>query len=96
MFNAKMRTYDYYTIGDVDEYGQPKTSKTPKGKIKIAIFETSQNIQDNIRYKDATYMGLTLASGVNDSFIIQFGDTQLKVLYVNTQGRFKQVFMKNL
>ena len=97
MINAVMRTYDYYTYGTKDKYGQQTVSyETPTGNIKIAIYVTSQTTQDNIRYKDATYIGLTLDKNVNDGYVIQYGDERLKVLYVNAQGRFKQVFLKNI
>jgi hypothetical protein len=97
MINAAMRSYDYFTIGEKDKYGQQIVPhETPTGTVKIAIYTTSQSIQDNIRYKDATYVGLTLASGINDKCIIQYGDEKLKVLYVQPKGRFKQVFLKNI
>jgi len=89
-----MKKYDYSTFGDKDEYGQKQLSEV-KGQIKMAIYTTSQGIQDNIRYKDATYVGLTHAK-VDDTYVINYGNERLKVLYVNTQGRYKQVFMKNL
>lgn len=95
MINADMRPYDYFTFGDKDAYGQAQLSKTAQGSIKMAINTTSTNIQDNIRYKDATYIGLT-HSLLDESFVIQYGEEKLKVLYVVPKGRFKQVFMKNL
>lgn len=97
MINSVMRNYEYYTYQEKDEYGQLNVSyETPKGTVKIAIYTTSQAIQDNIRYKDASYVGLTLASGIDDTCVIKYGDEMLKVLYVNPQGRFKQVFLKNI
>jgi hypothetical protein len=95
MINADMRVYDYFTFEEENEYGAPQLSTEVKGAIKIAINTTSQAIQDNIRYKDATYIGLTHAE-VDDTFVIQYGEERLKVLYVNPKGRYKQVFMKNL
>lgn len=92
MIVADMRTYDYFTYGDNDGYGQPTLSETVQGSIKMAINTTSQSVQDNINYKDASYIGLTLAS-VDDTYVIQYGDEKLKVLYVQPKGRFKQVFM---
>ena len=59
----------------------------------MAINLTSQSVQDNINYKDANYMGLTHAK-VDDTYIIQYGEERLKVLYVNPFGRLNQVFMK--
>lgn len=98
MINTQMRSYDYFTLGEKDEYGQlkmPDESSIPSGKITMAINTTSQSIQDNIRYKDASYIGLTLAN-VKDTYIIDYDGERLKVLYVNPLGRFKQVFLKNI
>lgn len=90
-----MRSYNYFTFGDKDSYGQAQLSEDIQGTIKIAIYTSSQSIQDNIRYKDATYIGLTQAE-VNDTYVIEYGNERLKVLYVNPVGRYKQVFLKNL
>lgn len=98
MINADMRLYDYFTIGEKNAYGQatiPAKDADPVGKVKMAINITSQSTQDNINYKDANYIGLTHAN-VDDTYIIQYGNERLKVLYVNPLGRFKQVFMKGM
>lgn len=94
-----MRFYDYFTLGEKDAYGQPQmpdADAIPTGKVKISINTTSQSIQDNIRYKDASYLGLTLDANINDTYIIKYNGELLKVLYINPNGRFKQVFLKNL
>lgn len=96
MINTAMREYDYFTYGAPDEYAQPILSKEPVGAIKMAINVSSQAIQDNINYKNASYIGLTQDSAVNDTYVIQYGDERLKVLYVNPQGRYKQVFMAQI
>ena len=95
MINADMRIYDYFTLGDDNGYGVPQLSTEAKGTIKMSIQITSQNIQENIKYKGATYIGLTLGN-VDESYVIQYGDERLKVLYVNPKGRFKQVFMAEM
>jgi hypothetical protein len=87
-----MRSYNFFTLGDKDEYGQAQISKEPVGQIKMSINLTSQSIQDNINYKGANYIGLTHAD-VDDTYIIEFGNERLKVLYINPFGRLKQVFM---
>lgn len=92
MIVADMRTYDYLTYGDSDGYGQPALSEEVEGSVKMAINTTSQSVQDNINYKNASYIGLTLAD-VDDTYVILYGDERLKVLYVQPKGRFKQVFM---
>ena len=95
MINVDMRHYDYFTFGDKDEYGQRKLSTEVKGSILIAIYTTSQTVQDNINYKSAQYIGLTKAT-VNDSYVINYDNKKLKVLYVTEKGRYKQVFMSEI
>lgn len=102
MINANMRDYDYFTYGEPNEYGQKTLiadeagAPAVQGSIKMSISTTSQTIQDNINYKGATYLGLTQNANVNDSFVIKYGEEQLKVLYVTPGGRYKQVFMVNI
>lgn len=97
-----MKEYSYYLYGNKNAYGQQQLIlddlKQPKiqGTIKIAINITSQSVQDNIKYKDCSYMGLTFNRSINDSFVIQYGEEKLKVLYVNTIGRYRQVFLKEI
>jgi hypothetical protein len=98
MINVDMRLYDYFTIGEPNAYGQaqlPSEDATPEGKVKIAIYTSSQSIQDNINYQDCSYIGLTTAP-LSDKNIIQYGNERLKVLYVNPRGRFKQVFLQRI
>jgi hypothetical protein len=96
MINTNMRLYDYFTFGDRDEYGQPKLSEEVMGAVKMAITTTSQNVQDNVLYSGASYMGLTHDKRVNDSFVIDYNGTKLKVLYVSPQGRLRAVFMAKM
>ncbi len=95
MINAGMRTYDYFTYGPEDEYGQKKLSETVQGSVKIAIYNTSTSVQDNINYTDCNYIGLTMAL-LDDNCVIQYGTEKLKVQYVQPAGRFKQVFLQKL
>lgn len=95
MINADMRNYDYYTIDNKDDYGQPQQSTEVKGSIRIAIFTASQGVTSDIRYKNVNYIGLTTDANINDTYVIQYGAEQLKVLYIQPKGRFKQVFLVN-
>lgn len=95
MINADMRYYDFFTYGAPNSYGQPQLSKEPQGTIKIAINSISNSNTENLRYKDSTFLGLTLAP-IDDTYVIQYGAEKLKVLYVVPKGRLKQVYMKNL
>lgn len=97
MINTQMRYYDYFTLGEADEYGQvtiPGEDAAPKGQIKMSISVTSQSVQDNINYKDCNAIGLTHSSLLDDNCLIQYGKDRFKVLYVNPTGRLKQVFLK--
>lgn len=87
-----MRLYDYFTFGEKNACGQSKLSPEVQGQVKMAINVSTQATQDNIQYKNATYVGLTHAE-VDDTFVIKYGEERLKVLYVNPKGRLKQVFM---
>ena len=93
MINADMREYNFYTYGDQDGYGQPALSKDVQGTIKMAIYTTATAIQDNIAYQNASFVGLTNNSKVNDTYVIEFENNRLKVLYVQRKGRYTQVFM---
>lgn len=98
MINIYFRQYDYYTIGAMDEYGQPTITKDaePEGSVKMAIFTSSQSVQDNILYQGCQYMGLTHDTKVNDTYIIDKDGERLKVLYVAPHGRLKQVFLTRM
>lgn len=96
MISTMFRRYSYFTIGAKNAAGQtimPSKDAVPEGTIMMAINLTSQSIQDNINYKGAQYMGLTHAK-VDDTYVIQYGEERLKVLYVNSAGRLNQVFME--
>jgi hypothetical protein len=95
MINADMRTYNYYTFGKKDSYGQAAASQEPEGTIEIAINISSQATQENVLFKDCTYIGLTHDKNINDKYIIAFGNEKLKVQYVNNKGRYTQVYLKN-
>lgn len=97
MINTDMRSFNYFTFGEKNAYGEPQLSKEVQGSIKIAINSISQSITDNVNYKQATYIGLTHDAKVNDTYVIEYKEgTRLKVLYVVPKGRLKQVFMAEL
>lgn len=95
MINADARRYEYLLYGDKNAYGQPTLSEEVQGSVLMSIYTSSQNVQDNINYKDCSYVGLT-TEPINDKYVVLYGNEKLKVLYVNSQGRFKQVFLKNI
>ena len=95
MINNDMRQYEYYLYGDSNGYGQPQLSKEAQGVVKMAINISNQSVQDNINYSGANYVGLTFAL-LDDTYAIKYGDSYLKVLYVNPKGRLKQVYLAKI
>lgn len=96
MINAQMRNYDYYTLGEKDEYGQPVAAATVKGQVKMSICLIAETLNENALYSGAQYIGLTFDDAIDEKYIIQYGDEKLKVLYVNSQGRYNQVFLARM
>lgn len=95
MINADMRSYNYYTFGEKDRYGDTVLSDV-KGSIKMTINSISQTIVDNPNYEQSTYIGLTRDTKVDSTYVIDYEGTKLKVLYVITKGRLKQVYMSEM
>lgn len=92
MINADMRNYDFYLYVAADDYGQSVLTEDVQGAIKMAIYPTTQAIQDNINYKAAQYVGMTTET-INDRYVIDYEGQKLKVLYVLKKGRFNQAFL---
>lgn len=98
MINSRMRNYDYYLLGDDNGYGQHGLIKDDnaepikQGSISMSISILTKTVSDDIRYSNASYIGLT-QNDINDTYVIQYGDELLKVQYVNKDGRYTQVFL---
>lgn len=95
MISNQMKNYNYQTYIDRDEYGQPALSTDTK-EVKMAIYFASEAINENPLYSGAQYTGLTLDKGIAANCVIHYGDEKLKVLYVNSAGRYIQVFMARM
>lgn len=95
MVNTDMRTYNYQTYGELNEYGQPGLNEEID-TIKMAIYFVTEAIDENSLYSGAQYTGLTHDESVNATYVIHYGDEKLKVLHVNPAGRYKQVFMARM
>ena len=67
MINAQMRTYDYYTFGEKNAYGQPQLSDK-QGTIKMAIHLITEAVEENAFYSGANYIGLTSSSNNSNYF----------------------------
>lgn len=98
MINSRMRCYNYFLIGDDNGYGQLTLIKDEnsepirQGIVRLSISTITKAVSDDIRYTDASYIGLTQDT-IKDTYVIEYGDELLKVQYVNPDGRYTQVFM---
>lgn len=96
MIAADMRLYDYSIFSSVeDDYGQ-SIEEEQEGKIKMAIYLVNETLNDNSLYSDAQYTGLTLDKNIDETYVINYDNSKLKVLYVSPQGRYKQVFLARM
>lgn len=99
MIYANMRLYDYWKVSVNEEYGQEilaDADTEPMGKVKLSIYPTSTGTQENILYANCSYIGLTFDAEIDDKYIIQYGKERLKVMYIQPNGRYKQVFLKRV
>lgn len=94
MINNDIRDYSYFLLGDYDEYGQLTPTDKPQGTIKMAIYVLTQTVSDTSPYSEASYIGLT-NSDIDDTYIVQYGEERLKVLYTQPRGVLKQVFLQS-
>lgn len=94
MINSNMRDYEYYLLGEDNGYGQLTITPDVQGVVKLSITTLTKAVTDDIRYSDASYLGLTQDKTIKDTYVIKYGDELLKVQYVNPDGRYTQVFLK--
>lgn len=95
MISTQMHLFNYSTFGECNGYGQPTLNPDVEGTVKLAIYTTSQNIGDNPLYSNCEYIGFTFDNDINESYVIHYGNKKLKVKYINTSGRFNQVYLTN-
>jgi len=93
MINSRMQDYEYFLLGEDNGYGQLTITPDVQGTIKLSITTLTKAVTDDIRYSDASYIGLTQDKSIKDTYVIQYGDEKLKVQYVNPDGRYTQVFL---
>jgi hypothetical protein len=79
----------------VDSYGQPLTTFTTVKTVDVSITLTNQfNTPTDIRYKDATHLGLTFDKTLTDNMRVVSGGTSYIILLVNNQTRMTQLVLK--
>lgn len=99
MIQANLKPYKAYRRDEgVDAYGQPSTAFTFLKTIEASVFlQTQTVISADIRYKDATHIGLTndKTLSIGDKIISMEG-TEYRILLVNNAGRMAQLTLKGV
>lgn len=96
MIARNMRYYDYYLYTDASGYGQQQLTEAVQGSVKMAIYHSSTNVTDSIKYRDCTYTAITCDKAINDAYVIQYGAEKLKVMYITPAGKYRQVYLKEI
>ena len=92
VINRDMRQAQVYTIGENDEYGQPTLNPENPITIQLTFGLYNHSPVEDPRYQDVMYTGLTHYN-LTDKNVVQIGDAQFKVKFVNPYGRLNQVFL---
>ena len=61
----------------------------------MAIYVVSNTKEDSVNYASIQYQGITQDVDIDDTYVIQYGNKKLKVLYV-IDGRYRQVIMTRM
>lgn len=92
MIQSNMKLYNYYTLGEIDDYGTNQVSQV-SGQVKLSIFLQTKQLSDNSIYKEAQFTALTNDKDINEKYLIEYNNMLLKVLYINDLGRYRQIYL---
>ena len=95
MINTQFKAYDYYKYS-TNSYGQSTPSNEVVGQVTLAINTINQAVGDSILYKNASYIALTWDKDIDDTYLVQYDNERLKVLYVSAPSKYKlrQVYLQ--
>ena len=93
MIQSNMKLYNYYTLGELDDYGTNQVSEQVSGQVKLSVFLQTKQLSDNSIYKEAQFTALTNDKDINEKYLIEYNNMLLKVLYINDLGRYRQIYL---
>ena len=79
-----------------DKYGKPNLVEDSRREIEMMMTIYKQNNVEDIRFIDATHIGLTADQDITDKNNILFDGIEYKVLFVIPSRRLTQVFLKKV
>lgn len=90
---SSMKSYPLYELGSLDSYGQ-LGSPNLVGEVELDLQVYSHSQLGSPLYENCEFIGLTLARDLSDKNLIEVEGKKLKVLFVNSQGRYTQIFLR--
>lgn len=84
-----------YTSG-YDEYGKPLNTIQETKEIQMMITLYKESNVNDVRFIDATHLGITSEKGITDKNYIILGADEYKVIQVIPSKRYTQVFLKKV
>lgn len=80
----------------IDEYGKPLQEEVYRKEIEMIMTIYTENNVSDIRFIEATHLGLTAENGITEKNHIIIDNIEYKVLYVVPSRRYNQVFLKKV
>lgn len=94
MISLQMKDYELLALTEeISSYGEETIQETPIGTVRMALNLQNYSTNRNPLYADATYIGLTFDKNIRDNNFIVVNGEKLKVLFVNSFGRYNQIFL---
>lgn len=95
MLNRELRPVTVITYSDeVDKYGQKRQGASSTRTVNMFVKMYSNSIENNPRFNDIDYIGLTWDKNISSENQIQFDNKTCNVKYMIPSGRLSQIFMK--
>lgn len=89
---SRMKEYGVAGFADIDVYGQHKMPTRPTRFVVMDIEILNNSDSENPLYQDVEYIGLTKDTITRQDYVF-YEDEILKVKFINTKGRYNQIFM---
>lgn len=98
MINNQMKSYKLYVReAGYDEYGQPASSFIYSKTVDVAINNKEYKVNEkDIRYVEATHIGLTQDKTLSTDMKLVDGDTAYMIRYTNNFGRLAQLSLQEV
>ena len=77
-----------------DAYGELNTGEPTKEECEVTLRIYNHSKVEDIRFNDVTHTSLIKNKTITDANKLQIGDKIYSIEFVNPEGRFTQLFLK--